>query len=234
MPTYHLEKEGPIRRKGLNPHQKDRTNSHPKNDWPTAPREGRAKHHPREARANPFREGPTFKSNKGQTLHGKKEWRTSPSLARRKGQFPTPRRKGQPEPQEGRANPNKEGSTITPEEKQPPRRANPHTKRQDQFPPEERQVNLQPREGKTKPHPPKKGEQTKRAKKEATSTKACQPSTPDRIASATSCVTPGVKIENLKLVPDQTTPRIENASAIAIKLHLQFELQLRLQFRLVV
>ena len=39
-PTHHLEKEGPIRRKGQNPHLKDRTNSHPKNDRPNPnPRE---------------------------------------------------------------------------------------------------------------------------------------------------------------------------------------------------
>ena len=46
----------------------------------------------------------------------------------------------------------------------------------------------------------------------------CSHSTPDRIAFAISCVTPDLKIENLKLVSDHITPQIENANAIAIQI----------------
>ena len=200
------EKGGPAltpRRKGQPPHQRDRTNSLPQKDRPTPTPRG-------EGQPIPRREGqPSLrgraKSKKGQTLHSQKEWRTSSSLASRKGQVPpgegkanpnhkkdgpnttsgrrvnhhTPRRQGQPELQEGKAKTHTKKTGPIP------------TRRKTSQPPTTRRKNQTP-------HSKKKSQRNAPRRKGATPTKACQPSPADRIAFAIDCVTPEVKIEKFE------------------------------------
>ena len=205
--------------------------------------EGRANFHTPRANSHTTKTRPipsrrrTTPRRKGQPSHLEEEWRTPPTTRKanpNKDGPNTTSRRPTTTPREGRANPNKEGSTITPEEEQPPRRKGrpPHqktgpipTRRKTSQPPTARRKNQTP-------HSKKGSQRNAPRRKGATPTKACQPSTPDRIAFAISCVTPDLKIENLKLVPDQTTPQIENANAIAIQIAVQIAIKIEIAIKL--
>ena len=191
----HPEKEGPTPNREKGGQFEGMAKTHTKRTGQIPTREGRANLPPRELeRRGPTHSekgGPTFtpraKSKKVQPLHSKKEWRTSPPTTSQ-GQFPPekerptatirrmgpthPQEKGSTTtPQEGTANPNpeKEGSTpLRRRKEQPPRRKGqlPHLKdRTNSFPKKDKSTSNHEKE---KPNPTlqKKGEPTKRMKKE--------------------------------------------------------------------
>ena len=129
----NIHREGRARKKGRPPLKKNgqRPNPNPENKRPTpsregmvnskegpkpTPRGGRAKHQPREARANPFREGKNNLHSEGQVQEGplKEGMANLPFTSKKEGPVPsrekekptpTKRRTGQTQPQEGRVHP---------------------------------------------------------------------------------------------------------------------------------
>ena len=207
-----------------------------KGEPPAPPREGRLRRKPistPDSRANlhhdgqpPFQEGMGTTDSKKEGQEGRANHHCTKKKQLRERSANSPSR-------EGRTDTNKEGSTITPEEEQPPRRKGrpPHQKDRTNSHPE--------KDEKEKPNstlPKRESQRNAPRRKGATPTKACQPSHPRPHCLAISCVTPDLKIENLKLAPDRITPQIENANvaiqiAIAVAIKLQSQLQPKLHLR---
>ena len=202
---------------------------------------------PGEGKANPNhkKDGPNTTSRKKVNHHLKK--RNAKPTTRRKRPPPTPKIQDQCPPEEGQPRERRSNRPTSRRNGEPPssslpkaRKANPN---HDKHGPNttSRRPTTTPREDKANPNPKKEGptsnhekektnptllkgraNETRREGKGATPTKACEPSLPNRVAFAISCVTPNLKIENLNVVPDQIRPQILDAIAIAIKIAIAF------------
>ena len=202
---------------------------------------------PGEGKANPNhkKDGPNTTSRKKVNHHLKK--RNAKPTTRRKRPPPTPKIQDQCPPEEGQPRERRSNRPTSRRNGEPPssslpkaRKANPNhdkhgpntTSRRPTTTHREDKANPNPKEeGPTSNHEKEKtnptllkgrANETRREGKWATPTKACEPSLPNRVAFAISCVTPNLKIENLNVVPDQIRRQILDAIAIAIKIAIAF------------
>ena len=165
------------------------------------PRERRANLPPREERVN-SKEGPTHSEKARTTFIPKGQVQEGPNPP----QF-------------------EEGQKFTPQER---KGQNPHRKDRTNSHPKNDKPTSNHEKEKTKPHTPKMGEPTKRAANEGGNSHESLPTFQPRSHCLCHLLC-DTRSENLKVVPDQITPQIENGNAIAIHIAIQIEIKLQLQ-----